>query len=114
MSYVPFHKSQKCDQVTVGQWEDGHLAKGSFIDEDCNMAELELREVIPAEFKNDYLYQARMVFTNGDVYEGEMKEEFYAPAQIAEYEITGHGTMTYADGEVYEGEWEDGSRAEGN
>ncbi len=114
LSYKPVHKSQKCDQVTMGRWEDGHLLKGSFIDEDCNIAELELREVIPAEFRDNYIYHARMIFTNGDVYEGEMKEIYYAPVQIAEYEITGHGTMTYANGEVYEGEWEEGSRIEGN
>ena len=113
LSYKPLHKAQKCDQVTMGIWEDGHLFKGSFIDENCNVAELELREVKPAEIKNDYIYYARMTFTNGDVYEGEMKEMFYAPPQLAEYEITGYGKMTYANGEVYEGEWEDGSRADG-
>ena len=48
--------------------------------------------------KNEKHGQGKMTWTNGDVYEGEWKDD----------EEHGKGKYTWTSGKVYEGEWKDG------
>ena len=41
--------------------------------------------------------QCKMIYNNGDVYEGD----------LINYKKNGHGTMEYKNSDVYEGEWKD-------
>ena len=48
-------------------------------------------------FANGFEGQGQMAFNNGDVYDGQWKDN----------KMHGKGKLTYANGDVYEGDWKD-------